>query len=163
MHHCNFLWHWYCQVIRHVFSISSYFTKIAQILASSAGHLKSAGGSHVARELNSTALELRHLMFSLVAIIIKIYYVSRLSYWCLLSSRNKIRIHVPIQFIYQRPNHNVYWSTLIWKLQSISTVLGQNGSGQNVTDKMVWIESWTNQAIQLPLTIWSVFINPACI
>jgi len=32
-------------------------------------------------------------------------------------------------------------------------VLGQNGRGQNGTDKMAPIESSINQAVQLPLTI----------
>jgi len=32
-------------------------------------------------------------------------------------------------------------------------VLGQNGRGQNGTDKMAPIESSINQAIQLPLTL----------
>src|SRR6218665_156086 len=36
---------------------------------------------------------------------------------------------------------------------SPQTALGQNGRGQNGTDKMAPIESSTNQAIQLPLTI----------
>ena len=35
----------------------------------------------------------------------------------------------------------------------VETVLGQNGRGQNGTDKMAPIESSINQAIQLPLTI----------
>ena len=35
----------------------------------------------------------------------------------------------------------------------LKMVLGQNGRGQNGTDKMAPIESSINQAIQLPLTI----------
>ena len=35
----------------------------------------------------------------------------------------------------------------------LSLVLGQNGKGQNGTDKMAPIELSINQAIQLPMTI----------
>ena len=42
---------------------------------------------------------------------------------------------------------------VILSIVTISAVLGQNGRGQNGTDKIVPIESSINQAIQLPLTI----------